>query len=181
VTACILGLATGGAVLYRQLPFLVAREAIAAGESTTIGAGPRDAVFFRRGWLPARTDGNVTARVSDGARATLHVPLPSGRPYGLVFRLDPVTPSAPTQIAVLLNRRLVGHLDLRWDPERVGAYTLPLPAGLVGRGDNDLELVADAAIPAGDAEPRYAFLPPTRPIAFRLWHLRIVPGTAGGS
>jgi hypothetical protein len=168
-------LAVAAVMLYDRLPWLVAREAIAAGDSTTVGAGPRDRIFFRSGWLPPASEGNVTARLSDGARATVHLPLVPARRYRLVVRADPVLPDRPASFAVLLNRHLLGHIRFGWDPLRVGSYPMAVPPQMVASASSELTLVADSDVLAGDAGTRYASLDPGRRIAFRLWYVRVIP------
>jgi hypothetical protein len=165
----------GAALVYQRLPYYVARERVARGESTSLEAGGRDRSFFRDGWLPPEKDGVVTARVTAGSRASLRVPLPAGAEYALVLRMDPVTPDAPSDVTVLLYRQIIGRLALTVDPQRVGSYRLEVPPAMRRAGPNDLEIVADRAVPAGQAGDRYAHFDPAQPIALRFWYLRVIP------
>jgi hypothetical protein len=163
-----------GAVLYVVMPWFVKREAIVAAEDVNIETGGRDRVFFRRGWSEPHTDGAVTSRVSYSERASVHFPLPDRRAYQIVLRLDPVEPETQRRVALLLNRRLIGRLDLSWNPERVGAYRLTLPAESVRAGDNEIELVPDTLVTASTAGPRYAWLAPDARVGLRFWYLRVL-------
>jgi hypothetical protein len=159
---------------YAGIPWLVIREAVAAGEAVNIEAGARDRVFFRRGWSPPHADGTVVARVSRAPRATVHFPLPEKRPYDISLRIDPVDPAAQTRVTVLLNRQLLGRLHLSWNPERVGAYRVSLPREWVRAGDNELELIPDVMVRAADAGPRFAWLGPGGELGLRLWYVRVL-------
>ncbi|MGE5198031.1 MAG: hypothetical protein ACM3H9_00230, partial [Rhodospirillaceae bacterium] len=163
-----------GLALYFGLPWLVAGEAIAAGDSTSIEAGRRDAVFFGAGWSPPHRDG-ITARVSIAPWSVVRLPLPARRAYALVLRMDPTAPAARQRVRVLLNRRLVGTTDLAWDPERVGTYRVAVAADAVREGPNELAILAEPAIAAGAAGPRFAWLAPDRQIGVRLWYVRVLP------
>jgi len=162
-------------VVYARLPYYVQREALVAGEPVTIGAGPRDAVFYTKQWSPWHTDGDVTARVVVGTRGWIALPLPARRAYRLTIRADPVTPAVPHDVWVLLNGRLLGRFGPGWDPQRVGSYSLDVAADSVRPGAAVLQLVADAAIPARAAGPRYAWIEPSTPVSLRVWYVRIHP------
>ncbi len=165
----------GAAVAYRQMPYFTLREAIGLGESASIETGPRDAVFFRRGWTEPHQDGLVTVRVTRGDRGIVRIPLPESRQYSLALRLDPVTPTMPTNVTVLLNRNMIGRVALTWNPERVGTYRLRIPPRTSRVGANELLLVADGTVPASAAGPRYQWIDPREPTAIRLWYVRVVP------
>ena len=72
--------------------------------------------------------------------------------------MDPVAPGTQQRVRVLLNRRMVGLLDLSWDPERVGSYRVTLPAEAVRAGRNELVIIPEHTVAAGDAGPRFAWL-----------------------
>jgi hypothetical protein len=167
-------LAMIAASFYIAMPWFVKREAIRAGEAVNIEAGPRDRAFFRRGWSEPHTDGAVTSRVSRTERAAVHFPLLQKRAHDIVLRLDPVAPDAQSRVTVLLNRQLLGRLNLSWNPERVGSYRLTLPAAWVRAGDNEIELIPDAMMTAGSADPRFGWLDPSARIGVRLWYLRVL-------
>lgn len=167
-------LASVAVCFYVVMPWFAKREAMAAADSVSIEAGSRDRVFFRRGWSSPHTDGAVTARVSQTDRASVHFPLPRKRAYEIVLRLDPVAPAAQDRVTVLLNRQLLGRLHLSWNPERVGAYRLTLPADWVRAGDNEIELIPETMVTAAAGGPRFTWLDPTLRVGLRLWYLRVL-------
>jgi len=172
--AAVVVVALTGTALYVGLPWLVVNESIAAGESTSLDTGPRDALFYRAGWSPPHRDG-ITARVSTAQWGLIHIPLPVRRDYDLVLRLDPVALDSQQRVRVQLNRRPVGALDLVWNPERVGSYRLRLPADAVRVGRNELVLIPESMVAAGAAGPRFAWLEPGQLIGVRLWYVRVLP------
>jgi hypothetical protein len=145
----------------RAVPVWVAREAIASDRPINIEAGPRDGVFMGDGWSRPFSEGAVTARVATSGRADVWLPLTIARDYDLTLRLDPfprpfdVAIERPTTISVIAGTQVISSLRLTWNPERVGAYEMRLPAALVREGWNRLTLFA----PAGDR--------------FRLWYARV--------
>jgi hypothetical protein len=173
--ALIAGVAAVGVALHVGLPWLVVKEAIAAGEPTSIESGVRDQVFFRSGWLPHRRDGAVVSRVSTGLNSTIHLPLPTRRAYDLVLRMDPAVTATEQKVSVFLNRRLLGVVRLAFNSERVGSYRLPIPEDSTRVGSNELMLVPDPLTAAGAAGTRYDWLPPDRQIGVRLWYVRVLP------
>lgn len=162
------------ASLYFALPWFVARESVANGEDTTISAGSRDRVFYRRGWSTPHTDGAITVRVSQAAQTTVHFPLAEKRAYEAVLRLDPVAPATQQRVTVLFNRQLIGTLHLSWDPQRVGSYRVPLPIAWVRTGDNEITLVPDSMVTAEAAGDRFDWIDPDTPIGLRVWYLRVL-------
>jgi hypothetical protein len=90
-----------------------------------------------------------------------------------------VSSAKPSNVSLLLNRNLLGHLRLSLDPSRVGSYRISLPRNMARVGRNELVLVADETVPAGGADPRYRWMDPSTPIAIRLWYVRVLP--EGGS
>jgi hypothetical protein len=173
-TATIAAVALVGATWYLGLPWYVAREAIAHGESTSIETGDRDRIFYRRGWSAPHLE-NITIRVSRERRAVVRLPLPQRRAYDIVLRIDPVTPTAPEQVDVLFNRHLVGRLRLTWNPERVGSYRLHLRQDIVTAGSNELIIVPASVMPAASAGPRFSWLDPAERIGVRVWYVRVLP------
>lgn len=163
-------LAAIGVVLWlalRVLPFLVVRESLVANEDVTVAAGKRDGAFFVAGWSRLLTEGAVTARVSKGARSVVRLPLPRAADYNLTMRLDPFPhPTADAAdrlpaVRVLVNDHLVATFDLRWNPERVGAYEIHVPRNVTTSGVNRLVVVPEAK--------------PGGPDRVRLWYVRIRP------
>ena len=173
--ATVMVVAVLARMAYARLPYLVQREALSAGQEVTIAAGGRDEVFYTKQWSAPRSEGAVTARVVLGERASVALPLPSRRPYHLTLRFDPVTPESPRTVSVLLNGRVVGRLNLTWNPERVGMYALDVDADIVRPGGDVLQFVADRTLSARDAGRRYAWLPPDTPVSLRVWYVRIHP------
>ncbi len=173
-TVSVGALSAAVAAIYLSLPWFVALEATGKGEAVTIATGERDRVFYRSGWSPPRTDGNVTARVSEQAQTAVHFPLARQRAYEVILRLDPVQPDAQQRLTVLFNTQLIGTLRLGWDPQRVGSYRLSLPAGWVRRGENESRIVPDPVVPAASAGPRFAWIDPARKVGVRFWYLRVL-------
>jgi hypothetical protein len=154
-------------ITQRVMPIPVAKEALRQNEPVSLMAGPRDRAFFADGWRPAETGGNVTARVTEGPRSKLWLPLPDVRDYDLTIRLDPhPRPSGapldnlPT-VHVYVNSHLLQVFEVTWNAERVGAYTVPVPKAFVNKGRNQLEL---SALTKWE-----------RPARVRLWYVRIHP------
>jgi hypothetical protein len=162
-----------GWIAYLALPWFVAREGIAYREDVSIETGPRDSLFFPAGWSAPHTDG-VLVRVSEGDRATIRLPLPDRRSYDVVVRLDPVAPERQQRVTVLLNRQLLGSINLRFDPQRMGSYRLRLPEAQVRAGTNELTLVPDAVVTAASAGPRFAWLESGERLGFRMWYVRVL-------
>ena len=172
--AAVAVVALVGSGLYFGLPWLIVKEAIAAGESTSIDTGPRDRIFYRSGWSPPHAEG-ITVRVSTEPRSAVHIPLPARRAYDLVLRLDPVAPETQQRVSVLFNGRLVGLLRLTFDAQRVGTYHVSLPADAVRAGSNELKIIPEQTVAAGAAGPRFAWLDPDERIGVRLWYVRVLP------
>ncbi len=166
--------AVGGIAAYYLLPWYVVREAIALGESTSVETGVRDRVFYREGWS-APHFGSIVVRVSRGDRSVVRVPLPERRAYDIVLRVDPVTATSPAVVDVLFNRKLIGHLHLSYDPQRVGSYRLRAGEDIVHAGSNEIAVVPSATVPAGAAGPRFEWLNPADAIGVRLWYVRVLP------
>jgi hypothetical protein len=166
----IVALVYGG---YVVLPWFVVREAIATNNDVSIQTGGRDVTFFGSGWSEPYMDG-LTFRLSHAERATIRVPLPSRRLYHVVLRLDPVAPERQHRAVVLLNRQLLAILPLTWNPERVGAYPLQLPPDKVRPGVNELTIVPDTLVAAGEAGPRFATRDPRELLGVRLWYVRVL-------
>jgi 4-amino-4-deoxy-L-arabinose transferase-like glycosyltransferase len=172
-------LAASGLLVYRALPVLVVREALAAAEPASLTAGGRDGGYFAGDWSEPRRQGSVTVRVAQAERVSLRVPLPRRTAaYRLTLRMDPAETADPgrqPRVAVFLNRRPLGQFHLRRDPQRMGTYRMQVPPELTGAPTNQLDLVASHTVPAAEAGPHYTWLPPEAPVAFRLWYVRLEP------
>lgn len=173
-TAVVAAAAAAGFALVFGMPWLVKREAIAAGDAVNVEAGARDRIFFRRGWSEPHAEGAVTVRVSLTDRAAVHFPLPQKRAYEIALRVDPVVPDLQQRMMVLFNRQLVGRPQLSWDPNRIGTYRLSLPAAWVRAGDNELELIPEKMVTAAQAGPRFAWIDPSAQLGLRFWYLRVL-------
>jgi 4-amino-4-deoxy-L-arabinose transferase-like glycosyltransferase len=167
-------LVAAAVAVYASLPWFAALEATGKGNAVTIAAGERDRVFYRSGWSAPHADGNVTARVSERLQTTVHFPLAAARAYTVVLRLDPVVPDVQQRLTVLFNRQLIGALRLSWSPDRVGSYSVALPAAWVRKGENEITLVPEPMVAAGSAGPRYGWLDPAQQVGVRFWYLRIL-------
>ena len=172
--AIVATLAVIAAAFHFVMPWLVTREAIGAAEAVNIQAGPRDRVFFRRGWSALSVDGNVLSRVSRVERASIHFPLPQKRAYEIALRLDPIAAETQKRVTVLFNRQLLARLQISWNPERVGSYRLTLPAEWVRAGDNEIEIVPETMVTAAAGGPRFAWLNADERVGIRLWYLRVL-------
>jgi hypothetical protein len=157
-------------------PYFVARESLQVGDSTSIAAGPDDQVFFTKGWTDLVKAGQVVARLAESNRAEIAVPLPARREYRLVIRMDPLPfPNAPPQrVRVTLDGRDLGTMQLTWDPQRVGAYTLTIPAE-VGTGRHRLEFSADYLSEMAGVGDMYPEIDRSKQVGFRLWYVRLTP------
>ncbi len=163
-------LAVGG---YFALPWLVVREAMGKGEDVSIETGARDRAFFGGGWSRPHRDG-VLVRVSTADRAVVRFPLPQQRAYDIVLRLDPIAADVQERVTLLLNRQLLGTVTLGWDPERMGAYRLKLPAHQVRAGLNELTIVPETLVTAAAAGSRFQWLGAEQRLGVRLWYLRVL-------
>ena len=174
-SAVLLVLVIAGAV-HVTLPMLVVREALAAGEAATIAAGERDRLFFAGAWSPPEPAGNTTVRVALDERVAIRVPLPRRADYWLTVRMDPAETADLNQqprVTAFLNGGTIAQIRMRRDPARMGLYRIAVPKELVGRRISRLDLVASHTVPAGEAGPRFASLPASDRVAFRLWYVRI--------
>jgi len=163
-------------VAHVTLPMLVVREALAAGEAATIAAGERDGLFFAGAWSPPEPAGNTTVRVALDERVAMRVPLPRRADYWLTVRMDPAETADMDQqprVTAFINGGTIAQIRMRRDPARMGLYRIAVPKELVGRRISRLDLVASHTVPAGEAGPRFASLPVTDRVAFRLWYVRI--------
>lgn len=180
VAAGILALAATGAAgwaLYRQLPWWIAREAIATGGAAMIVSGERDAPFFAGAWSAPHRGGNVSVKAALAPMVDLRLPLASRADHDLTLRMDPPEHlGMPVVAAVFLNGHHLGDAPLVATPGRIGTYRFRIPASVVGR-DNRLRLIVPALVAAGQAGAGFAFLAPDQPVAFRLWYARVQEST----
>jgi dolichyl-phosphate-mannose-protein mannosyltransferase len=153
--AIVLGLVLVAGVWSFAVPYALVREQFKYGGIATIAAGPRDRWFFADGWSGLVVEGNVTMRLAARPGATLRILLPEARSYALTLRMDPVDRVAAAQqiVHVSLNGAHLDDLVLGWNPERIGAYQVTIPAGMFAPGAQRLELHSDNA--------------------FKLWYVRV--------
>jgi 4-amino-4-deoxy-L-arabinose transferase-like glycosyltransferase len=161
----------------RVSPSLVFAEALRWREDATATAGSRDAGSFERGWSELIRGTNVSMRVTVD-EGTLLIRLPEANDYPATLRMDPfprplvAAPGRLPLVEVALNGIPIGEIQLRWTPERVGAYDILLPRTAVRRGGN--RLVLRVKRPTGSA---------VRPglsdgDAVGLWYVRVHPPTS---
>ncbi|HVL66525.1 MAG TPA: glycosyltransferase family 39 protein [Vicinamibacterales bacterium] len=166
-TAAVVLIAAATWLAVRVLPVRSLAEAVASGDAVSVSAGGRDRILFTRGWSSAVREGNVTARVTNAPVAIVRLPLVPGRPYRLVVRLDPhprPQPGAQPDLPVVrlsVNDRLLRTVPLEWNPERVGAYIVEVPADVVRERGNRLTIAASHR----DGSSAQV----------RLWHVRVLP------
>jgi hypothetical protein len=168
--------------LYTILPLFVLRESLKAGETVSVGVNDRDYLFFAEGWSRAVGSGNVMVRVAMSDRVSMRIPLPLRVDYTLTLRMDgPGVPDPALQprVSVFLDKQTIGHVRFNDNPSRVGAYRMRIPRELAGKVLGRLELVASHTVPAGEAGPRFAWLPGATPVAFYLWYVRLEPVLTG--
>jgi hypothetical protein len=82
---------------------------------------------------------------------------------------------------VLFNSQVVLRTALGWDPSRVGAYRIHLPAEWIRPGANRLTLVTEPLVAAASAGPRFAWIDEKERIGVRFWYVRVVPLAPPGS
>lgn len=170
------------------LPYLKARESLLAGDPATIMAGDRDGVFFASGWSAAITDGNVTARPSQGQLSILRLPLPPIQDYALTIRLDPYDPridarprkelppsSLLRSVRVFVNNTLVAKFVLRWDPNQFGSCDVKLSRTMLKNGLNSIALLADLTAPVKSVPGGPVDSSETVGRRFRLWYVMVQP------
>ncbi len=160
-----------------QMPYFVARETLRRGEPVTLGAGSRDRAFFVDGWTALAREGNVTARLAAGERATLVIPLPLRRAYHVVLRMDPLpfAASPPQRVRASLEGRALAEWTLVYSSDRVGTYEFDIPADAVAPGRRRLDLAADFARLMEETGGAFPEIPRDQSAAFRLWYARITP------
>jgi len=136
------------AVAVSVLPYARMLEDLHLDGQTIVVAGPRDALFFRRGWYAPVTVGNVTARASHGRVATLWIPMLADQDATMTIRMDPVLPAnrPPPHLEAGLNGAPVAAWTLSPIPDRMGTYVAELPHRRARGGLNRLELTASSAV-----------------------------------
>ena len=165
----LLLVASGFWTIQQVLPYLSAREALSAGESVTLATGPRDSVFFPGGWSRPFGGGNVTIRVAEHGASQVVLPLPHQGAYRVTLRLDPFPRPLPGEtgprvpVRLLLNDKPLEDVEVRFAGDRVGAYSVTLPAALVRAGRNVLTIRS----------------PEETPIS--LWYVRVGPSEVAAS
>jgi hypothetical protein len=152
------------ALVTRVFPVLAAEESLRTGESVTITAGDRDEAFLGDGWSRVVEEGSVSERLALPSQAELWIPLPASEDADITLRLDPFPrplgeASAVPVVKALLNDRFLAMFELRWNPDRVGAYIIHVPPGLARPGLNRLALMSVNVV-----APRY-----------KLWYVRVRP------
>ncbi|HSC29746.1 MAG TPA: glycosyltransferase family 39 protein [Vicinamibacterales bacterium] len=178
--AGVMAAAAALSIMPIAMPLLVEREALTARDSAMITAGDRDAAFFIGPWsepLPAEI---VTVRVAQSEFVAIRLPLPEPVDYLMTIRMDP--PDMPeggreSFVSVFVNRRMLAKVQLTRQADRMGTYRMRIPRD-AARPLSRLDLVASHTVPARQAGPYFAPLPPETPVAFRLWYVRleVAPG-----
>ena len=107
-------------------------------------------------------------------KSVVRLPMPMGRDYDIVLRMDPVEPAMQQRVNVFFNGHLIGRPNLLWDPTRVGSYRVPVRADMV-RPTNELVLRPEAMVQAGSAGARFSWLDPAERVGVRLWYVRVLP------
>jgi hypothetical protein len=177
------GVAAGTWMMQRTLPWLIARESLGLGDAVTIAAGDGDHAFFVEGWHAPLTTGGVTARIGDGSRSVVDLPLPRVDDYTMTLRLDPAP--RPTDAAallptvrVLVNGSPLGDVPLRWTPGRVGAYDIAVPRSTLQAGSNRLVLTLAPGSPDTSPDGRRLARGLSDASTFSLWYVRVRPPVA---
>lgn len=152
-------------------PIAVAHD-LARGREASVGGDANDDLMFTAGWLERKRGENVTFYYPRDDRGTIWIPMPGGRAYDCLLRLDmlPDTSGSRQIVELRVNRRWTQRLTVRGDPNDVGRYRFRIPAGIVRSGLNRFDLIAPHGIRAEagaagvSAEPR-----------FRFWYIRFFP------
>jgi hypothetical protein len=161
------------------------REALAANEDVSLTAGARDVAFFRAGWSPPVVAGaNVTLRISSGRSSTVTIPLPRADDYSMSVRLDPFprpvedVPYPLPAVRFFMNGQFLRQIQLTWNPQRVGAYDVPLPHHLLRAGFNRLQLMVEPRETSDAPASGPAGRGPRPGTAIGLWYVRVHPPVA---
>jgi len=175
--ACLVALAS------IALPYLRARESLGRAQAARISVGPRDRLFFGRGWQTPACNKNVCARFSDGTQSWIRLPLPPGRDYTLRLRAQPlVVPGMqPQRLSLLGNGTPIGDVALSGS-RLAGLYEAQWPSSAVKEGLNRLEIRAAYAVEVGQSGTADSLARPGQRTAFSLQYVDVAPtGQASGS
>jgi hypothetical protein len=168
-----------GYAWYRYAPLIIFREAIAAGEAAGIVAGQRDGAFFAARWSEPHPEGAISVRAALAEHVSVHVPVPRrASDYLVTLRVDPAETADPAfqpKVTAYFNGRVVAQLHLVMQEGRVGSYRFTVPAEMADWRVGRLDLVSTHTVHAGEAGRHFVWLPPTTPVAFRLWYVRVEP------
>jgi len=146
VLAAHVGLIGLAWALSSALLYLRTKETIQSETTVRVHAGSRDRLFFGWGWHRPKLRGAITVRTSKRSGAALFLPLTKGRSYALDFRVDPVSNrEGPTFLSVCANGVHVTGMAIERNADRVGSYTVRLPASAVENGRNRVDLLTSAA------------------------------------
>ena len=106
-------------------------------------------------------------RVAQADRVSMRIPLPRRVDYTLTLRMDGpalADPAYQPRVTVFVDKQTIGHVRFTDNPSRVGAYRMPIPRELAGKLFGRLDLVASHTVRAGQAGPRFAWLPGDTPV-----------------
>jgi hypothetical protein len=172
----VLVIVTGFAA-WREAPWFIVREAIAAGDAGTVTLGERDQVFLGEGWSQP-TQGAVAMSRFAAREAVLWVPLPRQQDYVLRLHLGELEGHWGFGIAVALNLVPIGRVELPPNTRDVTAE-LQVPVEQVRAGSNRIDLRAERGVRANVAGVSAPGLKADAEIACRVWSVTIVPGHRG--
>jgi hypothetical protein len=176
----ILVFATAVPFIPRWWQYLLVREQSVVEGAYTIAAGDTDRWFFGTGWYPPTTAGAVTGRYSRGTAAVLFIPAFAHQALLLRFRMQACSadPEPVRDVRVAINQTEVGGFRVVWDHNKAGAYDIAVPAWLVRKGWNrvDLRTTGPTLLPPG--ENRYPGLQ-GESSTFFLWYVRVAPAPRG--
>lgn len=163
-------------------PVILVHQELAAGRAASVGGDPRrvffidrEALFFARGWSPARLEGDVVFRYPKGAVGRIWVPMVGGREYRCLLRLDPL--GTDTQRLRVLEFRInewSHRFPLRPDQGGVDTYWIRIPMGATKSGLNRVEIREVKGSGAKAADGGRATSEPD----FKLWFVRFFPEAA---
>jgi hypothetical protein len=120
-----------------------------AGKTTRILAGPQDGLIFGGGWSRARYENGSWRRGAQKREASLTLPLPPGRAYGLRLSGRDLCGGSGVALGVKIGGRPVGTVLLS-DAHGPARAPLRLPVPLSAHGPSTVTLVAppcDADVP----------------------------------